>query len=58
MKLCRFSGIFGKFTNITNTECGSDGTNNIFDHPYCLKKTVIWYTSLEENTKLSIFLFF
>ena len=26
MKLCRFSGNVGKFTNITNIECGSEGT--------------------------------
>ena len=23
---------FGKFTNITDIECGSDGTDEIFDH--------------------------
>ena len=32
-KLCLFSVILGKFNNITNIECGSGGTNKIFDHP-------------------------
>ena len=42
-KVCRFSGIFGKFTNITNIEFGSNGrpTNTIFDQPYCFKKILL-----------------
>ena len=33
MKLCRFYEVFFVSLLITSIECGSDGTNKIFDHP-------------------------
>ena len=46
-KFCRFSGILGKFTNITNIEFGSNGTND----------TYMIYLTIK-NTKLIQFYFF
>ena len=58
-KITSFFWIFGNFTNITNIECGSDGTNKIFDHHVSGKNLLydIGPTSLKETTQLSKFVF-